>query len=243
MATQLQIVNKILRRLRETQATSVADSEYTKLIGQFVNDAKADMEDLNHEWSVYETEIATTILADGTREYDLTGTNDRSWLMRRGDRSYDDRIPAAYDVTTNEVGQLFDCKLQDIRRERALTNSSDDVAQPKVFAVKADSDGRGWSLLLLWGANEARSWKTYWYVPQAELDLDGTADNTEILLPARPIELMAFYYAVNERGEEMGQPGGIAQNRARDAVAAALETDMQVQKKYELLDATNQENI
>ena len=83
MATQLTIVNNILRRLREDEVTSVADNSYSKLIGQFVNDAKADIEDVNHEWSAYVTSYDTTILADGsTRTYDLTSTNDRSWLIR-----------------------------------------------------------------------------------------------------------------------------------------------------------------
>lgn len=242
MATQLSIVNSVLLRLRETAAVSVADNSYTKLIAQFVNDAIADMEDVNWDWSAYDTEISTTILADGTRTYALTATNDRSWLQRRGNRNKDDRIPAAYDVTTDEVAQLFDCPLADIRRERALNNTDPDVKQPLVFAVQNDG-AHGWNLVLLWGANEARSWKTYWYIPQSVLALDGSDNSTDVLLPSRPIELMATYYALNERGEEMGQPGGIAQNRAKEALGAALETDMQVSKKSDQIDMTNAEYL
>jgi len=243
MATQLTIVNSILRRLREDEVVSVADNVYSKLIAQFVNDAKADMEDINHEWSVYVTEIDTTVLNDGTRTYDLTGTTDRSWLLRDTES---DQIPAAYDITSNEVGQLFDCPLKTLKKERALTNNILDVNQPKVFAVTSDADGRGFTLELLWGllsTESNRSWRTYWYVPQADLALDGTDNTTEIKLPARPVELKATYYALNERGEEMGQPGGIAAIRAQTAISAALETDMQVQKKSDQIDITNKENI
>jgi len=243
MATQLTIVNNILRRLREDTVTSVADNTYSQLIAQFVNDAKADMEDLNHDWSVYITEIDTTILNDGTRTYDLTGTNDRSFLIRD---ALSDRLPAAYDITSNEVGRLYDCPLKDVKRERSLTNNILDVTMPKVFAITTDADGRGFTLELLWGLDSSesnRTWRTYWYVPQEDLAIDGSADDTEILLPARPVELKAVYYALNERGEEMGQPGGIAAVRANTAISAALETDMQVQKKSDEIDITNRENI
>lgn len=243
MATQLTIVNNILRRLREDTVASVGDNTYSALIAQFVNDAKADMEDLNHDWSVYVTEIDTTILNDGTRTYDLTGTNDRSFMIRD---SHSDRLPAAYDVTANEVGRLFDCPLKDIKRERALTNTINDVTYPKVFAITTDADGRGFTLELLWGLDSSesnRTWRTYWYVPQADLAIDGSDNDTEIKLPARPVELKAVYYALNERGEEMGQPGGIAAIRSQTAIAAALETDMQVQKKSDAIDITNCENI
>ena len=240
MATQLKIVNNILTRLREDETASVSTSAYSKLIGQFVNDAKNDMEDMNYEWSVYETEIDTAVLADGTLTYDLTETNDRSWIIR----DYrDDRLPAAYDVTSGEVGQLFDCPLKELRRERALTNTIVDVENPKVFAVTTDADGRGFTLRLLWGSTEARTWRSYWYVPQADLELDGTDDATEILLPSRPIEMRALFYALNERGEEMGEPGGIAFERANVAVAAAMENDMVVQKKSESNDITNNESL
>jgi hypothetical protein len=240
MATQLTIVNNVLTRLREDTVASVSTNAYSKLIGQFVNDAKADMEDMNYEWSVYETEIDTTILADGTLEYDLTGTNDRSWILRSYD---DDQLPAAYDVTTGEVGQLCDVPLKELRRYYALKDVPELVARPSTFAVKNDADGRGFSLRLLWGSNTERTWRTYWYVPQADLALDGTDDSTELLLPARPIEMRAVFYAMNERGEEMGEPGGVAAERAVLAVAAAMETDMIVQKRSESIDITNKENI
>ncbi len=243
MATQLTIVNNILRRLREDEAGSVNDNSYTKLIGQFVNDAKADIEDYNHEWSVYATEIDTTITNDGTRTYDLTSTTDRSWLMRDPDN---DKLPLAYDVTSGEVGQLFDCSYKDIKKHRALTNNIVDVAVPKTFAVVADSDGRGWTIELLWGLDSGqsnRTWRTYWYIPQADLALDGTDDNTEIKLPARCIELRALFYALNERGEEMGTFGGIADKRSTDAIAAAMEVDTDFQKKIAQLDITNKENL
>jgi len=233
MATQLTIVNNILSELRESTVASVNTTTYSQLIGKFVNRAKAWMEDVNHQWSVYITEINVTVLADGaTITYDLTTTTDRSVLLRDTERDW---LPAAYDITSNEVAQLADCPYSDLLRERALTNdTSKTVTVPRIFAVLADSDGRGWTLNTLWpvaSTESARSWRTYWYVPQADLALDSTDDATEIKLPARPVELYAIYLALNERGEEMGQPGGLALQSATDALGSALERDQQVQRK------------
>lgn len=233
MATQKQIVNNVLDELREDQISSVSDTAYSKLIGTFVNRAIQRLEDASHSWSVYITEISTTILADSsTVEYDLTTTNDRSVLMRDLDN---DQVPQAYDVTSSEVGQLQDFPYSEVLKERALTNDiTKTVTTPRIFAIRADSDGRGYTLHTVWpvsSSESARTWKTYWYVPQTKLAVDGTADSTEIKLPANPIELHAIYLALNERGEEMGQPGGLAIEAAKDALGSALERDRQVQLK------------
>jgi hypothetical protein len=236
MATQLQIVNSVLTRLRESTVSSVASSDYSKLIGEFVNDAKSQMEDMWF-WTVNETEIDTSILGDSsTREYDLTATTDRSFLIR----AQYDQTPMAYDVTSSENAQLCDIPLKDLREFRNTARTIDDtLAQPVLFSLKPDSDGRGWSIELQQASSSARTWRTYWYVPQADLAVDGTADSTEILLPARPIRMLALYAAQYERGE--AQPGGKEEQDAHTAVAAAMELDMQTHKKSDQKDMTNLE--
>lgn len=239
MATQLKIVNDVLRRLRESTVSSVSSSEYSKLIGMFLNDAKEDIED-TWFWTVNETEIDTTILSDGTREYDLIATTDRSFLIRY----INDLIPMAYDVTTDDNGQLQDMPLKELRRYRNTFNGTPpNLPKPCFFAVKRDSDGRGYTIELQQGSTTTRSWRTYWYAPQAELAIDGTADATEILLAERPIFLRTLYYALNERGEEMGEPGGVAEARAEKAMAASMELDLQVHKKSYTDNMTNLETL
>lgn len=244
MATQNTIVNNILRELREDTVGTVGDTEYSSLIATFVNRAIEKLEDLNHFWSVYITEIDTTITADSsTVLFDLTATNDRSVMMR--DRN-NDTHPAAYDITTNEVAQLFDAPYGEILKHRALNNDTAKTAtQPLMFAVVADSDGRGWSFRIMWpvttGAT-ARSWRSYWYVPPTKLVVTGSDDSTNVLLPAAPIELWALYLASNERGEEMGQAGGILMTVAMDAIGSALERDVQVNMRGRWGDAQDWNN-
>lgn len=244
MATQNTIVNNILLELREDTVTKVGDTDYSSLIATFVNRSIQKIEDLNHFWSVYITEIDTTITADSsTVLFDLTSTNDRSVMMR--DRN-DDMHPAAYDVTSNEVAQLFDAPYGEILKHRALTNdTSKTVTQPTLFAVVNDSDGRGWSFRIMWPVTTgetARSWRSYWYVPQTKLVVTGSDDATGIKLPANPIEQWALYLASNERGEEMGQPGSILFTSAMEAIGSALERDIQVNMRGRWGDAQDWNN-
>ena len=237
MATQLNIVNDVLRRLREDEVSSVATSAYATLMAMFLNDAKEDLED-EWFWAVNEISIDTSITSDGARTYDLTSTTDRSFLIRQ----INDQTPHAYDVTTNQNGQLMDIPLKRLQQVRdTYRGTVPDVEAPREFAITPDSDGRGYTLTLAQGATSARTWRTYWYAPQAELALDGTADNTGIVLPERPLFLRTLYYALNERGEEMGEPGGIAERKSDKAATAAKEIDMQVQKKTNEKDMTNLE--
>jgi len=43
--TYLNIVNNVLRRMREEEVTSVSSTTYSKMVGDFVNDAKRMVED------------------------------------------------------------------------------------------------------------------------------------------------------------------------------------------------------
>ena len=240
MATQLQIVNKILLRLRETtNLTSTTNNDYAALIQAFINEAKEDLEDIWF-WSVNEKEVDTTVLADGTRTYDLTDTTDRSFLIR----TIDDRMPMAFDITADSEMQLRDIPLKALRKWRSTFKGTvPDIAKPALFAIKPDADGRGYTLELTQGATGARTWRTYWYAPQAALATDGTSDATEILLPERPIYLKALWYAANERGEEMGEPGSVLEIAAQNAAQAAVELDTQVHKKSDEKDMTNLEAL
>jgi hypothetical protein len=238
--TFLQIVNKVLARLREDTVSSVSESSYAQLIGDFVNDAKEHMEDVWF-WSVYETAVSTSILGDSsTTSYDLTSTNDRSFLIRR----VRDQLPMAFDVTSgDQAGQLRDMSYKELRYRQSQLDATAVAAIPTDFAIKPDSDGRGYSLELLYPSSAARTWESHWYIPQTALEGDATDDSTNVLLPAAPLIAGALMFALNERGEEMGEPGNVAERRFHRALAAAMELDMQVNKVSDQIDMTNLERL
>lgn len=71
--TYLEAINKVLRRLREDEVPSPDSTAYSKLIGDFVNDAKRLVED-SWDWSVLRKEIAVDTIAE-QREYNLSGVS------------------------------------------------------------------------------------------------------------------------------------------------------------------------
>ena len=73
--TYLDIVNNVLRRMREEEVTSVSSSTYGKMVGDFVNDAKRMVEDA-WDWSALRTTLTITTAADDYT-YSLTGSGDK----------------------------------------------------------------------------------------------------------------------------------------------------------------------
>jgi hypothetical protein len=77
--TYLEIVNSVLRRLRENEVSSVIETPYSKLIGELVNDVKREIED-SWNWDV----LRTTLTASTTQSlfnYVLEGAGTRFRIL------------------------------------------------------------------------------------------------------------------------------------------------------------------
>ena len=70
--TYLEIVNGVLRRLREDEVTTVTETTYSTMIGDFVNDAKKIVE-AAWDWSGLRSTIVVPTVAD-TSTYTLSNT-------------------------------------------------------------------------------------------------------------------------------------------------------------------------
>tara|TARA_Y100001951_G_C11239751_1_gene239764 strand:+ start:234 stop:878 length:645 start_codon:yes stop_codon:yes gene_type:complete len=77
--TYLQLVNAVLRRLRESEVTSVSQNTYSALIGELVNQSKRYIENAVN-WSGLRSDI-TFNTADDDFTYTLTGATDRSTVL------------------------------------------------------------------------------------------------------------------------------------------------------------------
>lgn len=73
--TYLSLVNNVLRRLREEEVSEVSQSTYSKMVGDYVNDAKNLVEDA-HQWSTLRTTIVVPTV-ENTTEYTLTNAGER----------------------------------------------------------------------------------------------------------------------------------------------------------------------
>lgn len=89
--TYLEIVNRVLRRLREAEVTTVNANTYSTLIGDLVNSIKNEVENA-YNWSVLRQTLSTststdvfnyTLSGSGTRFKLLDVVNDTSnWFMK-----------------------------------------------------------------------------------------------------------------------------------------------------------------
>ena len=73
--TYLDLVNNVLRRIREEEVASVNANTYSKMVGDFVNDAKKLVE-TSWDWSALRTTLTITTSAD-IFNYVLTGSQNR----------------------------------------------------------------------------------------------------------------------------------------------------------------------
>lgn len=77
--TYLEIVNSVLRRLREDEVSSVSSTTYSKMIGDFVNDAKEMIEDA-WDWSALRRILTVTTVKD-VHNYTLTGAGNQLKIL------------------------------------------------------------------------------------------------------------------------------------------------------------------
>jgi hypothetical protein len=215
MKTYLQLVNEVLKRLREDQVSTVDSSTYSTLIGTFVNDAKREVENA-WNWQVLKQPYIVT--PDGlTHSFDITGLTDPDARL-----AYDSCGQAmVYDVKASDEFQLnevpYDYIVGQYLTDPDSFTSND---KPTFFAVNKDSDGQ-WKVYFNGICALDRSYWVYFYVPQDELE----SDSTVIRVPWRPVAHLALLYALDERGEEIGEPGSKAWMRYDNSLSDAISMD------------------
>ena len=77
--TYLNLMNNVLRRLREEETTSVTSTTYNKMVSDFINDAKKLVEESN-DWSALRSTITVSTTADDNT-YSLTDCGDNVKVM------------------------------------------------------------------------------------------------------------------------------------------------------------------
>ena len=199
--TYLDLVNNVLRRIREDEVSAVSESSYSKLVGDFVNDAKRQVEEA-WDWSALRTTLSVNTI-DNTFNYTLIGSqnrikvldvlNDTSNVFMRYNTSH--WFNSAYLVQEVVKGSP----------EYYTFNGVDSVGDTKV-EVYPKPDG---------------VYAIRFNVIKRESDL--SSDSDESLLPSTPIINLAVAFAARERGETGGPTAAeyfsIANNSLSDAIA------------------------
>lgn len=202
--TYLQLVNKVLIRLREPEVTAVNENDYSKLIGEFVIEAIGEVEDAR-DWNALRTTIVVTTAADSFA-YALTGAG-TNYTIRNVFQDTDDyeikRAPSAKWMT-----------------QKLLTSplTKDQPRHYDVNGVDASNDPQ----VELWPVPDAVYSLNFNMMIQTG---DSPSDGTDILIPTRPIILRAYMHAVDERGDDAGDTLVALEKRFNQALGDAESYD------------------
>ena len=199
--TYLEAVNQVLRRLREDEVANVSENEYSKLIGDFVNDAYGLCESA-WEWSGLETDVIITT-ADGVQAYELNNTGESVVVCD------------VYELTQPRM--LEEVSSAYIRNAEAL--SAEGKGVPRYWTIDGLSADRE-PMISFWPIPDGV------YNVSVHVDKSGTilTDGAHSFdIPVMPVVQMAFGLALRERGEAGGQTSQeqivIAEQFLSDAIA------------------------
>jgi len=220
--TYLEVVNKVLRKLREDVVSTVTYDSYSTLIGEFVNDAKREVENA-FNWSVHRK--VTVFQTNGSNVYPIASDSSVSllggFLTNEFSRlAYDEcSRPMAFDITAGQEIQLAEWPFEYYTRQAYLATFNTTNTVPRAFAQSGE-EGTGVTIYFN-GYPNNRTYSFVFYTPQAEL----TSNATVIEVPWAPIYHLAVLYALDERGEEIGEPGSKAWLRYERSLADSIALD------------------
>ena len=201
--TYLQLVNKVLKRLREKTVTSVDDNAYSALIGEFVNDAKQLVED-SWNWSALRTTLTVTTVAD-TFNYNLTGSGNRVTIL---------------DVV-NDTSNNFVTYKDAHWFNNIFLNTSPAEGSPYYYSFNGiDNDGDT-AVDLYPVPNGEYSVRFNCILRTPEL----SADTDTVNIPTNPIVHLALAMALREKGETGGQSSAEVYNYGQVALSDAIALD------------------
>lgn len=199
--TFLQLINRVLIRLREEEASTITENAYVTLISYLVNDAKTLVEQA-WDWSGLRT-TATVSATVGDSTYTLMGFG------------LDFKLTDAYNDTQN--GRL---KLIPYEVMNTWTVLSSTPSGPPTHFCYAGNDSNGDPNIIVYPTPDG-SYTLKFDATVREGDFASATDTTT--LPTKPLELYAWALATRERGETGGASAqeifALADRALADAIA------------------------
>jgi len=180
--TYLDVVNNVLRRMREEEVASVSESTYSKMAGDFVNDAKKLVE-AAWDWSALRTTLTITTSAD-IFNYVLVGSQNRI---------------KALDVI-NDTSNFFMQYQPSSWFDDKYLNETPATGAPQYYTYNG-IDSQGDSQIDVYPKPDGVYTLRFNCVLRNE---DLTADTDQLLIPHMPVVHMAIALLARERGETGG---------------------------------------
>jgi hypothetical protein len=201
--TYLELVNNVLLRLRERQVGTVNENAYSQLIGQFVNDAVQEVEQA-WDWSSLRTTLSATT-STGVFSYELNTAGTAFEILNVINDTSNDFME--YRTST----QFDDWYL----------NSTPASGSPKYYSWNGVANDGDVQVDIYPKPDGAYSLRFNMIKRSPEM----TSDSTDIIVPYKGVQLLAYAKAVEERGEDGGQSAQGAYRTAERAISDAIALD------------------
>ena len=199
--TYLEIVNNVLRRMREEEVTSVGNNTYSKMVGDFVNDAKKLVE-ASWDWSGLLTTL-TVNTSSGVFNYVLTGSQNRIKTL---------------DVINDTSNIFMEYRPSSWFNEKYL-NQDPASGSPEYYTFNG-IDSNGDTQVDIYPKPDGVYVLRFNSVLRND---DLSADTDQLLIPATPVIHLAIALLARERGETGGTSApeyfAIADKYLSDAIA------------------------
>ena len=201
--TYLNIMNNVLRRLREDEVTTVTSTTYSTMVGDFINDAKQLVEEATDWSALRDTILKTTEVATGSEEITLTGSGDNVKIM---------------SVINDTSNCFMEYQTKDWFNDKRYISDAV-VGSPKYYTFNG-LNSSGDTKVLLNPAPDA-AYNLRFDVVKRQADL--TSDSDVLLVPSKPVIHLALALLARERGETGGTSTAeyfaIADKYLSDAIA------------------------
>lgn len=194
--TYLDMVNNILKRLRERTVSSVNENAYSALIGVLVNDAKKEIE-ASWDWSALRTSFAA-VTSPNVFSYSLTNSGDNMTMLN------------VFNDTDDVEMQYADAKW--LTHQMLLDNRS--TGSPYYYSFNGIDDN-GDTVVDIYPIPDG-TYNLYFNAVDRMSELEAESD--KLIIPSQPVLLLAYAKAVEERGED----GGVGSSGAYATAARAL---------------------
>ena len=205
--TYLELVNRVMRRLREREVDTIqgtgTSNSYARLIGDFINEAKSQVE-VAWDWSALRSTLTVNTTAN-VFNYELNGAQNNSKVLDVWNDSNNIEMQGKSSAWFN----------------KSFLTTEPATGSPMFYnfnGVSVDGDMQ----VDIYPIPDA-VYNLRFNITQRNLDL---SEDTDILvIPARPIFLFATAMAIEERGEDGGQQSVNAYSAAQSALADEIALD------------------
>lgn len=208
-APVLTIVNKVLKKLRESPVTTIAGDEYAELITDLLTETKEEVENA-FDWRALQGTVLLDTVADVYR-YKLLAVYQNS------------KIRDIYDQTNDTYLEFNPEKVTE-----GLKYATPETGNPQYYDFVGFNDGE--MLIDVFPVPPIDDIRLYVNGKFVQGDLGYTSpDTTYIATPETPLILGTYARAIDERGEDDGEAFNKADAKYRLALGESIQYEVATQ--------------